>query len=81
MEWSTDRKFESFVDFEIFQDLMNPEQLVVEGLTAGLSYFVRVSVANLAGFGMPVLAQPSPIGITCRLTNSILLEIAHKRFQ
>ncbi|OQV12314.1 putative Ankyrin repeat and fibronectin type-III domain-containing protein 1 [Hypsibius exemplaris] len=64
VEWSRDPNFESDVDFEIFHDVVNPEHLIVEGLLSGEPYYLRLSAANLAGFGMPVTAHPSPVVIT-----------------
>lgn len=45
---------------------MDPPRLIVADLAKDQPYHFRLSVANLAGFGAPVLAQPSPSTITCK---------------
>ncbi|XP_055341073.1 ankyrin repeat and fibronectin type-III domain-containing protein 1-like isoform X2 [Paramacrobiotus metropolitanus] len=64
VEWSRDKSFKGIVDYQIFSNLMNPERLIISELDCGIEYHIRLSVANLSGFGIPLNATPSSVVIT-----------------
>ena len=66
VEWSTEPAFSEVINYEIISDIVRPERLVMEDLQSQVPYYFRLSVANLAGFGLTVMADPAPCTITCR---------------
>lgn len=66
VEWSTDANFNKLAGHASFIDTNQIKTYLIEHLTNNQPYFVRVSCANIRGFGPYALTDPSYLAPSCK---------------
>ena len=73
VEWSTDANFSKLAGHASFIDTNQIKTYLIEHLTNNQPYFVRVSCANIRGFGSCAFTDPPHLAPSCKIFPNIFL--------